>query len=94
MKGRSVHLESSKNKLHMLALIDLATLTDDCNGCYTISGTVQCTMHSVTTSNWQNVQKLSEVFKLSNRNMLWSFLLLPLLVTSFRVRNFIIPSIH
>ena len=77
-------------------LAELAALTDDCSGCYTIPETVQCAMHSVTTSYWQNVQKLPymEVFKLANCNILWSFLLLPLLVASFRVWNFIISTMH
>ena len=60
MKGRSIHLELLKNKIDyyfMLALIELATLTDDCSGCYTIPETVQCAMHNVTTSYRQNVQK-------------------------------------
>ena len=34
----------------MLALIDLAALTDAYNWCYTIPETVQCAMPSVTTS--------------------------------------------
>ena len=44
----------------------------------------------VTTNHQQNVQKLPymEVFKLANRNILWSFLLLPLLVIPFGVWDF------
>ena len=35
-----------------------------------------------------------EVFKLANRNILWAFLLLLLLVTSFGVWNTIIPTMY
>ena len=56
-------------------------------GCYDIPGTVQCAMHSVTTSYWHNVQKLPYmvVFQLANRNILWPFFALQLLVISYGV---------
>ena len=44
---------------------------------------------------WAKCSKTSTymaVFKLANRNILWSFLLFQLLVTSFQVWNFIIPT--
>ena len=55
MKGRSVHIELSKNKVNLEIYhvsLNLAKLADDCSGCYTIPGIVQCAMHSVTTSYW------------------------------------------
>ena len=43
----------------MIASIsDLVALIDDYSGCYAIPETVWCAMHGVTTSYWQNVQKL------------------------------------
>ena len=37
---------------HVRGVINLAAPRDDCDGCYTTPGIVQCAMHSVTTSHY------------------------------------------